>query len=349
MKKTPEILVLGSRACLLSGLVQRALRRRGASTHYLDFQDFDRHGTRVHCFADSDQDFAVVEQVFDELEISTENLRSVFFRETSIPSRGWDDNPYRFERLYAPYTQEHHWQQTVLFASAILSYLERRVFCVYPRVESTQGSQKLLQLSLAQKLGFRVPDTYVGSDLDEMRAFTASHQAVISKPFMPRHLFYQGDFYATHTSLFTLKDLAAIRSTRYPLILQEAIVDKTDIRVGIVGNRLFATEILLRGARNEPDILDFRHFEAMQQYGSGVGASFRKHELPLETQTRCFDFVRAMQLQYSMLDLLLMPSGEYVFLENNPKGMHGEVESAGHDVIGAVADLLMDPETNRLR
>lgn len=349
MKTTPEILILGSRTCLLSGLLLRKLRQRGASVGSIDFQDFDRYGTRVHCFADDTHDFSVIAQIFEELEISTENLRSAFFRETAVPSRGWDDNPYRFERLYAPYTQEHYWQQTVCFASAFLSALERRVFCLFPRAESAQGNQKLLQLSLARQLGFRVPDTYIGSDLDEMRAFAASHPSVISKPFMPRHLFYEGDFFATHTSLFTLEDLAAIPSTRYPLILQEAIVDRTDIRVGLVGNKLFATEILLRGRQSEVDILDFRHFEIMQPYGGEVGAKFQKHTLPLAIQERCFAFMRAMDLQYSMMDLLLTPDGEYVFLENNPKGMHGEVDSGGHDVIGAVADLLMEPDAHRLR
>lgn len=349
MRKTPEILILGSRTCLVSGLVLRELRRRGASVQSIDFQDFDRYGTRIHCFADGAGDSVVIDQVFEEVEISTENLRSVFFRETAVPSRGWDDNPYRFERLYAPYTQEHHWQQTISFASAVLSYLEHRAFCVYPRAESIHGSQKLLQLSLARELGFRVPDTYVGSDLDEMREFVAARPAVVSKPFMPRHLFHEGDFYVTHTSLFTLDDLAAIPSTRYPLILQEAFVDKTDIRVGIVGNRLFATEILLRGQPSRSDILDFRHFEAMQQYRGNVGAELRKHELPAEIQARCFELVRSTHLQYSMMDLLLTPDGEYVFLENNPKGMHGEVVAGGHDVLGALAALLMDPDAHRLR
>jgi hypothetical protein len=50
-----------------------------------------------------------------------------------------------------------------------------------------------------------------------------------------------------------------------------------------------------------------------------------------------------------MMDLLLTPEGEYVFLESNTKGMHGEVASGGHDVMGAIVDLLLDPEAHRLR
>lgn len=109
-----------------------------------------------------------------------------------------------------------------------------------------------------------------------------------------------------------------------------------------------ATEIRLEGVDGE--ILDFRHYEgAGLLYGGARRTVHRPHALPPELEARCLEFVRRLGLQYSMMDLALDARGEYVFIESNVKGMPGEVEQGGHDVIGAVVDLLLDPERLALR
>ena len=70
--------------------------------------------------------------------------------------------------------------------------------------------------------------------------------------------------------------------------------------------------------------------------------------MPPEIESKCREFVRRCGLHYSMMDLLLLENGEYIFLENNTHGMYGEVESGGHDVMGAVADLLINPDELKL-
>jgi hypothetical protein len=346
----PEILVFGGATCLASQWVRRALAERGASFHYVDFQDFDRVGADISFVADANGERAgFFDYALDQI-VSTERVRSAYFREVQPKQSLWQLQTVRLREPQAPDAERFHWQQVQRFCASLLEYLGRRCFCLYPKTESGTAASKLRQLDLARDLGFAIPETYVGNDLEAMRAFAAEHRRVISKPFYPQSLFHEGNYYRTYTALFTLDDLAPFADTRYPLILQEAIVDKLDIRVGVVGRKVFATEIHLGGGEGEPETsLDFRHFLAQDLLeGGNRSNAYRPHELPADVRERCLELVRRSALQYSMIDLLLTPGGEYVFLESNTKGMHGEVEFGGHDVIGAIADLLIDPEANRL-
>lgn len=344
----PEVLVIGSATCLSSKEVAHELRRRGAAFHYADFQDFESEGVEVFFQADDAGERLVFHYAAEERMVSTEALRSVYFREI-VPKHGlWHLDPLRLRRSDAPGVERHHWQQVLQLASSVLEYLGERCFCLLPKALTGQASNKLRQLALARDLGFRIPETYVGSDLAEMRDFVRRHGAVISKPFHPQSLFHDGYNYRTYTSLFTLADLEPFAANRYPVILQEAITDRIDVRVGIVGRRVLATEIDLAASAAAGQILDFRHSLTVDLWSGAEAARYRAHTLPDEVRERCLAFVRSLSLQYSMMDLLLTADGEYVFLENNSKGMHGEVEQGGHQVIAAIADLLLDPDHLKL-
>ncbi len=347
--ETPLVLILGSATCLSSQWVVQELTRRRAPFAYVDFQDFEATGVEPSFHADGAGDRVVISHPARELAISTAGLRSVYFRETGPKLSLWQIEPLRLRHLQAPEAERHHWDQVLRFSSSVLEYLAYRCFCLVPKAVAGNASHKLLQLTLASELGFRVPATYAGSDLDEMRAFAAAHPAVICKPFYPQNLFWEGHNYRTFTALVTAGDLVQQTGTRYPVILQEAFVEKTDIRVGIVGNRLFATAIHLPDLPERSTIVDFRHYGMLHYHAGQSGFDYRPHDLPAEVAGRCFAFARTCGLQYAMMDLLLTPGGDYVFLESNTKGMHGEVASGGHDVIGAIADLLLDPDTHRLR
>lgn len=345
----PQILIFGSPTCFVSGLLYRELRRREVPCYLADFQDFERLGANISFRADSDGDRIDFEDLFREIEVSTDHLRSVFFRESFPKVSHRRNDPSLFQRMHAPEAQEHHWEQILRFAGSVLTYLSHRCFCLYPRNEPLHAAAKMMQLGLAADLGLRVPETYMGNDFDAMRRFVEETGQVISKPFFPRQVFHEGLSYQTHTSTFTLKDLDEIGETRYPVILQEAILARKDIRVGVVGHRVMASEISLQGTERDEEIVDFRYHETLQRYGGAVNAEFARHELPEEVAESCREFLRRLGLQYGMLDFLLTPEGEYVFLECNPKGMHGEVDAGDHDVIGAIADLLVDPDGLQLR
>ena len=98
---------------------------------------------------------------------------------------------------------------------------------------------------------------------------------------------------------------------RCPVLLQEYIEKRADIRVICIGREVFAFEI---ASQEHPlSIHDFR----------GVSPDLLRHaehSLPCTLTEQILKFISAQGLQFAAIDLAWAVSGEYYFLENNPNG-----------------------------
>jgi glutathione synthase/RimK-type ligase-like ATP-grasp enzyme len=94
-----------------------------------------------------------------------------------------------------------------------------------------------------------------------------------------------------------------------PVIFQEYIEAKVDLRITVVGDDIFPAEI---GSQETSYRVDFRM--CMHE------ADIRPHVLPPAVAAKITDLMRALGLVYGAIDMRLTPDGEYVFLEINPAG-----------------------------
>ena len=63
----------------------------------------------------------------------------------------------------------------------------------------------------------------------------------------------------------------------------------------------------------------------------------------------CQTLVRFFGLQFSALDLIVTPAGEYIFLESNPCGQWGWIEKqTGLPLTEALVDILSAERTEEL-
>ncbi|WP_109473259.1 MvdC/MvdD family ATP grasp protein [Ornithinimicrobium cavernae] len=191
------------------------------------------------------------------------------------------------------------------------------------------ASHKALQLAVAPRLGLRVPETLMTSDEAEAREFVARQEArgarAVYKIFAATHQVWR------ETRLVGPADLAHLASLHLaPVIFQEYVPAVADIRVTLVGDRVFAMSIA-----GGPEI-DFR---------LGLGrARTAAFDLPEPVVSALQAMLRRFDLAYGAVDLRLTPEGELVFLEINPAGEFLFVEAgAGHPITAAVADWLCDP------
>ena len=53
---------------------------------------------------------------------------------------------------------------------------------------------------------------------------------------------------------------------------------------------------------------------------SDVELEHSRHDLPDEIRSSCLRLVRALNLRFGAIDLVLTPDGQYYFLEINPNG-----------------------------
>jgi glutathione synthase/RimK-type ligase-like ATP-grasp enzyme len=205
---------------------------------------------------------------------------------------------------------------------------------------------KPLQLALASRLGLSVPDTRITDDPEEIRALHRRWDGgMVAKLVGGQIVASSGDEqYVVYTTLVTAEDLrsdAALAAC--PAIYQRRIEKAFDLRVTVVGERLFACRI---DSQSQPDgSVDWRR--------AGVGAvPIHACELDEDVAARCLALMRALRLDLAGLDLIVTPDGETVFLEVNAAGQWLWVQQAtGMGIAAAIADQLIsgahDPPITR--
>jgi glutathione synthase/RimK-type ligase-like ATP-grasp enzyme len=198
------------------------------------------------------------------------------------------------------------------------------------------ASNKVEQLDLAVKLGLRIPETCVTSSVKTLKEFYRRHSGrIICKAV--KHGFSQTDNIVTLATTKRVEpeyidqfdDYAAL-----PMIYQREILKAYDIRVTVIGNRVFATAI---HSQEHPETeVDWRVWD--------ISSFELRHEpivLPPPVEQACLDMTSHFGLRYSAIDLVLDRDGIHHFLELNPNGQWAWIEKkAGYPIRDAIIDCL---------
>lgn len=196
-----------------------------------------------------------------------------------------------------------------------------------------RANAKPAQLAVARRLGFDIPATVITNDPDEVRAFSARSQGGTIYKALTQSLDTEPGK-SLFTSVVTDKALAEIDLIRItPGVFQELIPKAYELRVTVVGARIFAVRIDSQSRRES--LIDWRRlpFEA----DAAV-------DLPGEVESRLHAFMREFGLVYGAFDFIVTPEGRYVFLEINPAGQYMWIESKlGLPITAALADALNAP------
>jgi hypothetical protein len=195
-------------------------------------------------------------------------------------------------------------------------------FCVNPVVNAMatdRGNGKVSQLEFARRVGLRVPRTLVTNGPAAARAFLAEcKDGAIYKSLRPPTRVVGGSPESpTYGTIMTTKlddrALAGLDRVRFaPCIFQELVPKRFELRVTVMGNKIFATEI--HSQVHAQASVDFRRFYAL-------GATpYAIHQLPTDLEDKIRLLHRALGLVYGAYDFIHTPDGRYVFLEVNQAG-----------------------------
>ena len=264
----------------------------------LEFRAGRRHGSTWTCV--------------DGEPIELERVRTVWHRRRLLPPVsarcGINDQQY------------FHREWTEMF-SGMFSSLNDPWFVNIPERQS--AAVKPLQLRLAQQLGLRVPDTLITNDPVAAAAFIELHnERVVHKTLSPpRHRFLA-------TKAWSASDREMLDNlVLAPTIFQEMVTDCRELRITVIGERIFAAEF-----RPPAGLIDGR---------LDLQTPYRPHTLPPDISRRLLALVRQLGLVFSTIDMKLTDEGEYVFLELNPMGQFLYVEIlTGLPLTAAMAELL---------
>lgn len=191
---------------------------------------------------------------------------------------------------------------------------------------------KILQLKRASDLGFRIPRTCITSDKETAEQFLSEFPTgVVCKALgMPLIEEPEQDYFIFSQHVASLKNVESAEVQMCPLIFQEKIESKRDVRVTVVGEKVFSAEVLI-----EPDSEEQLDWRVLDQ-----GISFRNIALPSELEQKCVELVKSFGLNFGALDLVLNENGFY-FLEINPAGEWGWLQARlGFPIAEALVDVL---------
>ena len=187
-------------------------------------------------------------------------------------------------------------------------------------VMASNGS-KPFQAQLIRRYGFEVPETLITNDPDAVLEFQRQCGRVIFKSI-------SGVRSIVHT--LDEKDHERLNLIRWcPTQFQE-FIEGEDVRVHVVGSRLFATRI-------RSSAVDYRY--AQQQVGQS--AELEEFELPDTVAERCLSLAAGLKLPFAGIDLRFRPDGRVYCFEVNPSpGFSYYEANTGQPISLAVARYL---------
>jgi glutathione synthase/RimK-type ligase-like ATP-grasp enzyme len=197
---------------------------------------------------------------------------------------------------------------------------------VNPREADSSAHHKPYQWEIAQQVGLRVPRTLVTSDPAEARKFIeqVGMGSVVFKAFLASTQDWR------ETRLVEACDVERLELVKYAPVIFQEYIPGVDLRITVVGRRIFTAEIDAQKTRYPVDMRMV------------VGeAAVRPITLSPALNKRLLALQKRLQLVYGAIDMRRTPEGEYYFLEVNPAGQWHFVEQrTGLPISKAMADLL---------
>lgn len=252
-----------------------------------------------------------------EYLVSEKHLKSIYFRA-----------PIFLRELH----QTENNLEDVLYKEQWMSFI--RNLLIFENVlwannpeKTYKAENKIVQLKYAKKIGFNIPNTTVTNYATELR-----NEKYIIKSLDTAFFNMGGDEEGfVYSNIVTKKELQEANLQWAPVTIQDYIYPKTDIRVTVVGNEVFATGITINGKGLD---IDWRKAKD--------DVEFNTVYLPKTIRKNCIELVKQLGLKFGAIDLLKTDENDYVFLEINPTGEWAWlVHTIGQPIPQAFANMLV--------
>jgi hypothetical protein len=201
------------------------------------------------------------------------------------------------------------------------------------------AESKQLQLRAAREAGLETPRTLITNDPRAVRRFAATCRGgLITKAvsMLRFNRYEESQFRKVYTSAVSEEDLADLDGLRLcPMIFQERIPKRLEVRLLVAGYRAFAAAIDSPAtARGQVD---------WRRGYTELRDAWEPYALPAEVEAQLYKMMDRLGLNFGVIDMILTPDGRHVFLEVNFNGggYEGIYSCFGAELAGAIADVLL--------
>ena len=312
----PEVLILASRFDLACDYVVAHLRRRKAPYFRLNTEDFDQFA--IVAFPNETKVLLRRENL--EVHIEQPQLRSVYFRRGVYPRDAFTPQHSANEQLARSHRS--------VFMRSFMVFDSCR--WVNHPVATYRAEHKAIQLATAKAVGFEVPRTVITNHASGIRA-AAQGDATVAVKGLDTVLMRKDDVETFgYTSLLDTRFAEEAHLSSAPLIAQQALRNKLDLRVTVVGDEVFCSSVK---HADHPIEGDWRLAKS--------SAEFQQFDLPQDVAEKCICLTKTLDLTFAAIDLALQ-DGTYYFLEVNPTGeWTWLVDQSNLPIDKAIADKLL--------
>lgn len=316
MKRCGPFLIVTNKRDLTSDFIVRELQRKSLHYYRLNTEDAPRL-TLTHRVG------AATSLRDGEVCVDLNDVRAAYFRRP-MPPLAQVDAKDQASRTYI----REEW--SYLLRSLYLELGDK--WFSHPN-SIILAEDKPKQLRLAAEVGFKIPPTVITNDREALQELFLSGE-VVAKP-LKQSLFEDDDgpgsvIYTNTVSSINEVDQSALAMA--PVIFQRKIQKKHDLRVTVVGDRVFAASI---------DSQQFEQTKTDWRHGSVTELAHDVVTLPDQIAQACCKIVSALNLRYGAIDLVQDKSGDYWFLECNPNGQWAWIENrTGLPIAAAIVDLM---------
>lgn len=171
----------------------------------------------------------------------------------------------------------------------------------------------LHQLRLAVSLGLKTPDTLFTNSLTELKVFAGSDTVVIKQGNLGVHLYKK-------RILTSMVDVLSIEESTLqgcPCLFQRYVPKQFELRVHVIGNKVLTCQIDSQVSAKTR--IDWRNYDL-------ENTPHAAYELDVPVSEKCIELTRQLGLEFGVIDLIVTPQNECVFLECNAQGHWAWIE-----------------------
>lgn len=286
-------------------LVSLALERKGVNSQFLYTADMPSLQRNNIYFSNGLSSWQTNHNESKEVVWDNKTIQSVWWRRPRkpyIPPNIHQDDRQFIER------------ENAIYHLSIPYMLNPKTWWVNP-IESTYKTRsKIAQLKIAQRCGFKIPETLISNSPNDIKRFISQNQymSVIYKPFAPHYWVEDDKIRLLYTDKITASDLPCDDILQVtPGIYQQYVEKKYELRVTCFGSYISAVKI--DSQKHELGLTDWRKIP-------GHELSLTPFELPQHIINQIIRFMKQAGVVFGCFDFIVTPDDNIVFLELNEQG-----------------------------
>lgn len=310
----PEVLILSNRFDFASDYIAAELKKRNVSYVRLNQEEFQN--IEISFFPTEPRLIGTFGDV--KFEITEDTLKSIFFRRPIFLRDNYKPNLTPSEQLSR--------SQWAAFNRGMMVFTN----CIWiNRPQSTYAAEsKSFQLYMAALTNFKIPKTLIANTDSFINNYFPS-QKIAAKSLDAALLKINGKEAFVYTNCVEPSELSKDNLAISPVVLQEYLSNKIDIRVTVIKNNIFS--VCIKSGDKGVDG-DWRLMKDKVEY--------IPVELPSIVKDSCVRLTKDLGLYFGAIDLAIS-NNEYYFLEINPTGEWAWlVDRAKLPIDLAIVDLL---------